>query len=169
MTWYKNTWTHSCRWSPTGARGSLKILENILNPVRNLTAFQWQWCSAFSQARCVSLQSSWSSLRRTAGSQAGGRTCPLTPGTSTLSSCSSPPLSTTSSGSSPSTQWARVSPAAPHHDTRPAELVRSTTHCLLAKCSFIRYSEIHTRKYDLFSKTEEITDCRRHMPEGFKS
>lgn len=90
-------------------------------------------CSTFSVAGCVSLQSSWSSLRRTAGSQADGRTCPLTPGTSTLSSCSWLPSSTTSSGSSPSTRWARVSPAAPPHDTRPVELVRSTTHTHL-KC-----------------------------------
>lgn len=82
--------------------------------------------SAFCQACRVSLQSSWSSSRRTAGSRAGGRTCLLTLETSTQSSCSSPHSSTTSSGSLPSIQWARVSPAAPHHDIRPVEQVRRT-------------------------------------------
>lgn len=87
------------------------------------------------------LQSSWSSLKRTAGNQADGRTCRLTKETSIQSSCSWPPSSTTSSGSLPSTLWARASPVAPRHDTRRVELVRHSTH-------------IHLNHVCLFSETD---------------
>lgn len=73
---------------------------------------------------CLCPQIFSSSLRRTAGSQVDGGTCPLTRVTWILSSCSSLPLLTTGSGSLPSTRWAKVSPAFHHRSTRPAELVR---------------------------------------------
>lgn len=111
MTSYQNTWRHNCKFKP----------------LTHFHSFNKKW-STCSQPSCVFLQSSWSSSRRTAMSRAGGRTYPLTLETLTQLSCSWPPLSTTSSGLLPSTQWGRVSPASPHYDTRPVELVRSTTH-----------------------------------------
>lgn len=121
IIWHDTTWS---RWFSMGARPeeprqpSESIQKHLIHRV--LTLPSHSGCSFFS------LQNSWSSLRRTTGSQASGRICLLTPETLTLWSCSSPPLSTTSSGSLPSTQLVTVTQAARHYVTRQVVLVRNT-------------------------------------------
>lgn len=120
--------------------------------IYNYTAGFTLFCF-FSHYSFVSPQSSWSSLKRTAGSRGGGRTCLLILETSTLSSCSLPPLSTTSSGSSPSTQSVRVIPVAPHPDTRQVELVRSTT------CTHLTVDLFQFANYMFLRQQSSLLDC----------